>query len=53
MAKIYPVIRIKLNQFKKMLIWSLTYQQSAFKRYDCDKHFSVFIYKVAKKNQLA
>ena len=25
MAKIYRVIQIKLNQFKKMFIWALTY----------------------------
>ena len=30
MAKIYCVIKIKLNQFKKMSIWSLTYQQSVY-----------------------
>jgi len=28
MTKIYRVIQIKLNQFKKMSIRSLTYQQS-------------------------
>ena len=28
MAKIYCVVEIKPNQFKKMSIWSLTYQQS-------------------------
>jgi len=33
MAKIYSVIQIKLNQFKKMSIWSLTYQQSLFKHH--------------------
>jgi len=42
MAKIYRVIRIKLNQFKKMSIWSLTCQQSVFKRYHSDKHLSEF-----------
>ena len=43
MAKIYRVIQIKLNQFKKSSIWSLTYQQSVFKRYHSDKHFSEFL----------
>ena len=28
MVKIYRVIQIKLNQFKKMSVWSVTYQQS-------------------------
>jgi len=43
MATIYRVIQIKLNQFKKMPIWSLTYQQSVFKRYHSDKHFLGFL----------
>jgi len=43
MAKICRVIQIKLNQFKKTSIWSLTYQQSVFKRYRSDKHFSEFL----------
>ena len=43
MAKIYRVIQIKLNQFKKMSIWSLTDQQSVFKHYHSDKHFSEFL----------
>ena len=34
-------IQITLNQKnEKMSIWSLTYQQSVFKRYHSDKHFS-------------
>jgi len=53
MAKIYRVIRIKLSQFKKMSIWSLTYQQSVFNRYLSDKHFSVFYLQDGNKNQLA
>ena len=43
MAKIYRVIQTKLNQFKKMSTSSLTYQQSAFKRYHSAKHFSEFL----------
>ena len=43
MAKIYRVIQIKLNQFKKMSIWSLTDQQSVFKHYHSDNHFSEFL----------
>jgi len=43
MAKICRVIQIKLNQFKKMSIWSLTYQQSVFERYRSDKRFSEFL----------
>ena len=43
MAKIYCIIQTKLNQLvEKMSIWSLTYQQSVFKRYYSDKHFSEF-----------
>jgi len=38
MAKICRVIQIKLNQLCPHA--SLTYQQSAFKRYHSDKHFS-------------
>ena len=38
MAKICRVIQIKLNQLCPYA--SLTYQQSAFKRYHSDKHFS-------------
>ena len=36
-----------------MSIWSPTYQQSAFKRYHSDKHFSEFYLQVGGKNQLA
>jgi len=43
MAKIYRVIEIKLKQFKKMSIQSLTYQQSVFKSYHSDRHFSEFL----------
>ena len=43
MAKICCIIQIKLNQFKKISIWSLTYQQSIFKHYHSDKHFSEFL----------
>ena len=50
MAKIYHVIQIKLNRFKKM--WSLTYQQRVFKRYHSDKHLSVFTYKMTAKINL-
>ena len=32
-----------ISQFKKISIWSLTYQQSVFKRYHGDKHFSEFL----------
>jgi len=53
MAKIDHVIRIKLNQFKKMDIWSLTYQQSVCKRYHSDKHFSDFYLQDGGNNQLA
>jgi len=53
MAKIYHVIQVKLNQFKKMSIWSLTYQQSVFKRYHSDKHFSEFYFQDGGKNPLA
>jgi len=42
-AKIYRVIQIKLNQFKKMSIRSLTYRQSVFKHYHSDKHLSEFL----------
>ena len=44
MAKIYRVIQMKLNRIVfKMFIWSPTYQQSVFKRYHSDKHFSGFL----------
>ena len=44
MTKICRVIQIKLNQFKKMSVWSLTcHQQSLFKRYHGDQHFSEFL----------
>ena len=36
-----------------MSIWSLTYQQSVFKRYHSDKHFSEFYLQDDGKNQLA
>ena len=45
MAKIYRVIQKNWISFlKKMSIWSMTYryQQSVFKRYYSDKHFSEF-----------
>jgi len=51
MANIDRVIQIKLNQFKKMSIWSLTYQQSVFKRYHSDKHFSEFYLQDGGKNK--
>ena len=51
MATIYRVIQKKVNQFKKMSTWSLTYKQSVFKRYHRDKHFSEFFsYKMAAKS---
>ena len=44
MAKIYRVIQIKLNQIVyEMFTRSLDYQQSVFKRYHSDKHFSGFL----------
>jgi len=44
MAKIYCVIQKNwISYFKKMSIWSLTYQESLFKRYHSDKHFSEFL----------
>jgi len=43
MAKIYRVIRIKLNQFERVSIWSVTYQQSVFKRYLSNEHLSEFL----------
>ena len=50
MAKIYRVIQIKLNRFKKMSTRSLTYQQSIFSHYRSDKTFlRVFTYKMAAK----
>jgi len=52
MAKIYHVIQIKLNRFKKMSIWSLTYQQRVFRCYHSDKHLSVFTYKMTAKINL-
>jgi len=36
-----------------MFIWSLTYQQSALKRYHSDKHFLEFYLQDGGKNQLA
>jgi len=42
MAKICRVIQI-LSELKKMFIWSLTYQQSVFKRYHSDKNLSEFL----------
>jgi len=53
MAKIYGVIQMKLNQFKKMSIRSLTYQQRVLVRYYSDKHFSVFYLQDGAENQLA
>ena len=49
MTKIYRVIQIKLNQFKKMSIWSPTYLQSVLKRCHSDKHLRVVTYKMAVK----
>ena len=44
MAKIYRVIQIKLNQLVyEMCTWSMTYQQSVFKRYHSDRHLSEFL----------
>ena len=44
MAKIDRAVQIKLNQlFKKSSTWSLTYQQSVFKRYHSEKHYSEFL----------
>jgi len=44
MTKIYRVIQIKLNDLVlKMSICSLTYQQSIFRCYHSDKHFSRFL----------
>ena len=51
MAKIYRVIWIKLNQFKKMSIWSPTDQQSVFKRYHSDI-FQSFYLQDGGRNQL-
>jgi len=53
MANICRVIQIKWNQFKKMSIWWLTYQQRAFKQYNSDKHLSQFYLQDGGKNQLA
>ena len=36
-----------------MSIWSLTYQQSVFKRYHNDRHLSEFYAQDSYKNQLA
>ena len=49
MAKIYHVIQLKLNQFKKISIWSLAGQQNVFNCYHTDKYFSFFIYEMAAK----
>ena len=44
MAKIYRVFQIKLNQLVyEMCTWSMTYQQSVFKRYHSDRHLSEFL----------
>jgi len=43
MAKIYHVIQINWTSLLKMSTWSLTYQQSVFKRYHSDNHFSEFL----------
>jgi len=48
-----PSIQIELNQFKKMSVWSPTYQQSEFKRCYSDKHFSEFYPQDGGKYQLA
>ena len=53
MAKIYRVVQIKLKQFKKMSIWSLTCQQSVFKHNHSGKHFSEFYLQDGGNNQLA
>ena len=52
MPKIYHVIQIQLNQFFKMSIWSLTYQQSVFKHYHSDISQSFYL-QDGGKNQLA
>jgi len=44
MATIDRVIQINLNQFKKMSVWLLTYQQNICKRYYSDKHSQSFTY---------
>jgi len=44
MAKIYRFIQIKLNQsVKENVHVTLTYQESVFKRYHSDEHFSEFL----------
>ena len=52
MAKVYRVIQMQLNHLvkAKYLHVMLTYQQSVFKRYHSDQHFSEFFtYKMAAK----
>ena len=49
MAKIYRVIHTKLNQCKKMSMWSLTYQQTAPKRWQWQTLLRAFTYKMAAK----
>jgi len=57
MAKVYRVIQIQLNHSVKAknLHVMLTYQQSVFKRYHSDQHFSVefFYLQDGGKNQRA
>jgi len=58
MAKIYRAIHrkisyIKIDQFKKMSAWSLTRQESIFKRYHGDKYLSEFYRQEDGENQLA
>jgi len=55
MAKIYRVIQTKLNQLFWENVHTITdlYQQSVFKRYHSDKHFSEFYLEDGGKNQLA
>jgi len=53
MAKIYVLFQQNwISYLKKMSIWSLTYQQSVFKRYHSDKHSQRFYLQDVGKNQL-
>jgi len=50
MAKIYRVIQIKLNQFKKMSMWSLTHQQTHLSANTVTNISQSFTYKMAAKS---
>jgi len=53
MAKIFCVIQIKLNQFKEMSVWSLTYQEAYLSAITATNISRGFYLQHGGKNKLA